>query len=142
MTNLIRTTSLSAAAFLVASCGANEGILKSGRETPSTNLAAPSTASAFEQDLASMQTADFRWVYVLRRKDGGVMDADDRSVIKLNTGEANRRMSSDSDKAFIIGTNTPIAPANMLKLYGRFSVEDHSPEPPPANVTGNSNSNK
>lgn len=140
--NISPTISLLTAALLLAGCGANESVLKSGRETPASNAAPPASVSSFEADLEAMRTADFRWVYVLRRKDGGVIDAEDKSVIKVDTNEANRRVSSDDGKAFIIGTNTPIAPANMLNLYGRFLVEDRSPVPPSANATGNANSNK
>ncbi len=125
--------------FLVlsAGCGANDGILKSGKETPGSSNVQP-RMSAFEEDLGSMRTADFSFVYVLRRKDGGKIDAEDRSVIKAQTTDANRRMSSDDDKAFIIGTNTQIPPQNMMALYKRFAVEDYSP-PPVANTNANVN---
>lgn len=137
-----RIISLIAAALLLSSCGANEGILKSGKETPASGNSATS-ATEFDRDLETVRNADFRWVYVLRRKDGGVIDAEDRGVIKINTSDANRRVSSDGDKAFIIGTNIPIAPSNMLALYGRFAVEDRSPQPPPSsNAPSNANSNK
>ena len=156
--NPIRKISLAAAAFLFASCGANESVLKSGKETPaSTNSTPASTVSAFEQDLASMRTADFRWIYVLRRKDGAVIDAEDRQAIKINTVHVNRRVGTEPapcnedevankkrgcNKAFILGTNTEIPPHNLLALYQRFAVDDYSPEPPSANTAANSNSNK
>ena len=85
-----------------------------------------------------MRTADFSFVYVLRRKDGGKIDAEDRSVIRGQTAEANRRMSSDDDKAFIIGSNNQIPPTNMMALYKRFAVEDYSPAPV-ANTNTNAN---
>lgn len=125
-----------AVAFSVG-CGANDGILKSGKETPASSNA-QLTKSVFEEDLGSMRTADFRFVYVLRRKDGGKIDAEDRSIIKAQTTDANRRMSSDDDKAFIIGTNTQIPPKNMMALYKHFAVEDYSP-PPMANTNTNAN---
>lgn len=125
-----------AVAFAVG-CGANDGILKSGKETPAPSNVQP-TKSAFEEDLGSMRTADFSYVYVLRRKDGGKIDAEDRSVIKAQTTDANRRMSSDDDKAFIIGTNTQIPPKNMFVLMARFAVENYSP-PPVANTNTNAN---
>jgi hypothetical protein len=127
-------------ALLLIACGANEGILKSGKETPSSNSQPSKTE--FEQDLDAMRTADFKFVYVLRRKDGGPIDAEDRSSIKINTVDANRRVGSDDGKAFIIGTNTAIAPSNMLALYGRFAVEDRSPAPQPDNSNANANANK
>lgn len=128
-------TALVAAALLGTACGANEQVLKSGKETPSNSVR---TSSSIDDDLAAMRNADFRWVFVLRRKDGGVIDAEDRGVIKVNTVEANRRVSADGDKAFIIGTNTQIPPEKMMALYQRFAVEDHSPAPA-ANADTNSN---
>ena len=118
-------------------CGPNEGILKSGKETPQANAA--SDKSSFEKDLDAMRTADFVYVYVLRRKDGGKIDAEDRGVIKVQTSLANRRVSADDDKAFIIGSNVQRPPQNMAALYARFAVEDYSQPPANANVNANSN---
>lgn len=125
---------------LTAACGANDGILKSGKETPGSSNVQPAK-SVFEEDLGSMRTADFSFVYVLRRKDGGKIDAEDRSVIKAQTADANRRISSDDDKAFIIGSNTQLPPKNMFVLFARFAVENYSPPPVAANTNANANSN-
>ncbi len=125
--------------LLTAGCGANEGILKSGKETPQAN--AESGKSSFEQDLEAMRTADFLYVYVLRRKDGGKIDAEDRGVIKVNTSLANRRVAADDDKAFIIGSNVQIPPQNMAALYDRFAVGNYSP-PPAVNANTNANIKK
>ncbi|MFN0141736.1 MAG: hypothetical protein ACKVQW_16810 [Pyrinomonadaceae bacterium] len=117
-------------AIFVFGCSANERVLKSGREdTPRTN-AAP-TQTTFADELDEFRTADFQYILVLRRKDGGEIDAQDRSVIKLNTDGANRRVSADNGKAFIIGTNNAIPPKNIAAIYARFAVEDYSPEPTP-----------
>ena len=122
-----------------AGCGANEGILKSGKETPQTN--AESSKSSFEKDLEAMRIADFVYVYVLRRKDGGKIDAEDRGVIKMHTSLANRRVAADDDKAFIIGSNVQLPPPNMAALYDRFAVENYSP-PPAVNSNTTANANK
>lgn len=126
--------------FITSACGANEGILKSGRETPGqTN--AESGKSSFAIELGAMRTAGYTFIYVVRRKDGGQIDAEDRGVIKLNTSGANRRrVAADDDKAFIIGSNVQIPPNNMAVLFGRFAVEIVSPQPPiEANVNANAN---
>jgi hypothetical protein len=128
------------ACLLLTACGANESVLKSGKETPAP-ANSQTAKSSYEQDLDSMKTADFRFVYVLRRKDGGSIDAEDRGVIKVNTVEANRRISSDNGKAFLIGTNTLIPPEKMTALYQRFAIEDLSPPVDPS-VNGNSNASK
>ena len=132
--------------LVLAACGANDKILQSGKETPNANA---TPRSAIEDDLTAMRNADFRFVFVLRRKDGGPIDAEDRTVIKANTAEANRRVSSDNDRAFVIGTNNALPPEKLAALYQRFAVEDHSPAPLAgadlnANVpaASNANSNK
>ena len=120
-----RLFALTFVAMLAAGCGANETILKSGRESPPAANAAPSLPT-FEKDLAAMRTVDYRFIYVLRRKDGGPIDADDRGIIKLQTAEANRRVSSDDGKAVIIGGHAQILPAKIAALYDRFVIENYS----------------
>jgi len=125
--------------LIASACGGNESILKSGKEpTPQAN--ADSGKTTFEKDLDAVRTADFSFVYVLRRKDGGVIDAEDKSVIRLQTAQANRRVAADDGRAFIIGSNFPLPPQNIAAIYGRFAVENYSPVPTPiANENGNAN---
>lgn len=123
--------------LLGCSCGANEGVLRSGKETP-LSLTAETVKSSFDSDLDSMRTARFTTIFVLRRKDGGMIDAEGRGVIKLNTGDANRRVSTDDGRAFIIGSNFLLKPENMAALHSRFVVEDFSP---PADANSNTNAN-
>src|SRR5690349_3314266 len=99
--------------LVLAGCGANENILKSGKETPAQVNTQPA-ANQFARDLQEFRTADFNYVYVLRRKDGGPIDSEDRGVIRLNTQDANRRVSADDGRAFIIGSNPQISPQNMM----------------------------
>ena len=121
-------------------CGANEGILRSGKDSsPQANVGNEKTQ--FSRDLESMREADFKFIYVLRRKDGAAINAEDRGVIKLQTADANRRIAADDDKAFIIGSNVQIPPQNMIALYNRFAVENYSP-PPLLETNGNANPNK
>ena len=122
-------------------CGANEGILKSGKETPAPTNAG-SEKTPFAQDLEAMRTAGFSFIYVLRRKDGGRIDAEDRGVIKLNTDGIPRRVAADDDRAFLLGSNFPVPPKNLMALYARFAVENYSEVPAPAtNTNTNANAN-
>jgi len=127
-------------AIFACSCGANESILRSGKETP-----APSDANSektpFAKDLEAVQTADFTYVYVLRRKDGAVIDAEDKGVIKLNTDGVPRRVAADENRAFILGSNAPIPPKNLMALYDRFAVENYSQAPSDV-VNTNANTKK
>lgn len=125
---------------IFVACGANESILKSGKENPDNSGRSPSQMT-FAKELEEFRTADFRFIFVLRRKDGGEIDAEDRSVIKLNTDGANRRVSADNGTAFIIGTNNQIPPKNIAAIYTHFAVENYSPASE-ANTTANSNAAK
>jgi hypothetical protein len=125
-------------ASLLAACGPDDRILKSGKETP-----APSNVEAskptFEKELDEIKAANFTFIYVLRRKDGQKLDSEDRSVIRLQTVDMNRRVSADEDKAVIIGSNYQIPPKNMLVLLDRFAVQNYSQPLPPANANSNAN---
>ncbi|MEP6789238.1 MAG: hypothetical protein ABJB40_12445, partial [Acidobacteriota bacterium] len=57
-------------------CGANDSILRSGKETPAP-ADANSQKTPIIKDIESMKTAGFTFIYVVRRKDGGVIDAAD-----------------------------------------------------------------
>lgn len=124
-------------AILFTACGPNESILQSGTNTATASNTTPSVPTV-ESDLADMRTADFAFIYVLRRKDGGEMDAEDRKTIRQETGDANRRISSDNGRAFLIGSNVLLSTQNMTILKERFAVEDFSP-PPAANSNATAN---
>ena len=118
---------------LVASgCGPNQRIIESGNARERTVAAetpeAPgSTAPTFEQDLEAMRTADFAFIYVFRRKDGGVLDASDKSFIaQTSPVEMNRRRLSDNGKAVIIGSNFRMPPQALETLKEVFAFEDYS----------------
>lgn len=127
-------------ALLATGCGANEGVLRSSKETPIQANAA-NMKTLFVKDLEAMRTAGFAFIYVVRRKDDGIIDAEDVGVIKLQTADTNRRVKTDNDRAVIIGSNKETPPNNLDVLYDRFSIEDYS-EPLAADANVNANSNK
>jgi len=137
------TIPLSFIAFLTlfgTGCGANETILRSGKETlTQTNTANEKTA--FVKDLEAMRTAGFTFIYVVRRKDNGIIDTEDVGVIRLNTVETNRRVKADNDRAVIIGSNKQVPADNLDVLNDRFLVENYS-DTPIVNEKVNVNSNK
>ncbi|MBK9215255.1 MAG: hypothetical protein IPM59_06590 [Chloracidobacterium sp.] len=116
-----------------AGCGANERVLKSGRETPGQANVEP-VKTTIERDIDEMRTAGFTFIYVLRRKDGQKFDAEDRGIVRLQTADANRRVTSDEDRAVVIGSNYAIPPKNMFVLFDRFAVENYSPPLLPVNT--------
>lgn len=118
-----------AGSMLVFGCGANDSILRSGKDNASGRANSTPVITSFEADLEAMRTAGFSFIYVLRRKDGGLIDPEDKSVIRVQTTQANRRVSADNGKAVIIGSNFQLAPHNMAAIYQRFSVDNYSPAP-------------
>ncbi|MFT3743873.1 MAG: hypothetical protein QM785_06210 [Pyrinomonadaceae bacterium] len=133
-----------AVSVIAFGCGANDNILRSGKDNTSGRPNSTPFRTSFETDLEAMRTAGFSFIYVLRRKDGGVIDPEDKSVIRVQTTQANRRVSADDGKAIIIGSNFQIAPHNMAAIYQRFAVDNYSPAPdsgtvplPPENTNVN-----
>jgi hypothetical protein len=122
----LKTLILAVCITAAIACGANDNILRSGKEPAGRSNMEPQKTS-FEQDLEAMRTAGFSFIYVLRRKDGGVIDPEDKSVIRVQTTQANRRVSADDGKAVIVGSNFQLAAHNMTALYQRFAVENYSP---------------
>ena len=121
-------------AFLILSlvllslgCQPNQTILKDAAPSPTPLATVESKKTTFEEDLREMQTADFDYILVFRRKDGGVLDKDDQKYLRDNTPlETNRWRKSDDGKAFIAGSGFGFAPEQMTALQNRFIVEDYS----------------
>jgi hypothetical protein len=136
--------------FFSFGCQPNQTILKDVPPPSPTPLATAETQkTSFEQDLKDMQAANFDYIFVFRRKDGGVFDNDDRKYLRRNTPpETNRFWLSDNDKAYIAGSGFAFTPEQMEALRNRFIVEDYSkPEVKEAannatNANANTNANK
>jgi hypothetical protein len=102
--------------------------------TPAPNL------SDIDRDLKAMQDAQFLFVYVLRRKDGQPLDADDRRYAGyVIPQEMNRRVVSEQGRAIVIGSNFVMPPDIQKVLAERFAFEDRSPQPPPQQQQPNNN---
>lgn len=118
-------------------CSANPTILKSGSKEQPSNAVRP--VDVFESDLETMRTANFDYIFVIRRKDGGKLDAEDKKFIRTNSPTvANRIILSDDDKALIAGSNYPFPPEKLKPLQERFDFQDFSKA---ANTGGQKNVN-
>jgi len=91
-------------------------------------LAAPEEKqSNFASDLQAMKTANFDYIFIFRRRDGGAFDAEDKKYLRANAPvETNRFVSTDNGKAFIAGSKFKFPPQNLEILRIRFNVEDYS----------------
>ena len=145
-TTKLLAAAIAAACVLAVGCSANRSILESSKATPTPWAARPADGppineATADRDVEEMRTAEFRYIYIIRRKDGGVFDSGDKNVIKQQTAEANRRVGSENGRAVVIGSNYPVTAEKMMSLYERFAVENYSPVTPPANAADNTNSN-
>lgn len=118
------------AAFIFTGCGPNQRIIRSGEENPPVNVFEQKVEPArttFEADVESMRTAGFEAIYVIRRKDGGQFDGDDKQYLGASIpSEVNRREISDEGRALIIGTNFVLTSEILSSIRQRFDVQDVS----------------
>jgi hypothetical protein len=119
------------AMLVFAACGPNQRIINSSQEnraaaaTEASNVAP--ALNSFERDLRAMRNADFSFIYVFRRRDGGALHPEDKSyVVQTSPPEMNRRTLSDEGKAIIIGSNFRMPPETLEAFKQRFTFEDHS----------------
>ena len=105
--------------------------------------AAENNASSLQQDLQTMRDANFEYIFVFRRKDGGVLDSEDKRYLKANSPAAtNRFILTDENKAVMAGSSYKFEPENLEKLQERFAVENFSKpdvQSAPANLSSNNN---
>jgi len=132
------------AAFL-SGCTPNQTILNDSAEREKRSAPAEYSPTpeqiGTDADIAAMRTADFNFIYVFRRKDGGVLDADDKSFMNSNTPyEINRKQLSDGGRALVVGSNFRYPPENFKSMKGRFAFEDYS-KPESELQVSNANSN-
>jgi hypothetical protein len=130
--------------LFAAGCQPNQTVLKDVAASPTPMETVEIKKTSVEQDLRDMQAANFDYIFVFRRKDGGTFDKDDRKYLRENTPpETNRFVLSDEGRAFIAGSGFGFRPEQMEALRDRFIVEDFSnPKVKEAANMANTNSNK
>jgi hypothetical protein len=142
MNLLIKFLVISVLAFSNFACQSNPTILNSGRQTPdnSSNAnAAERPKDTFESALRGVQKSGFDYIFVIRRKDGGVFDRDDKVFVRENSpAETNQFVLTDEDRVIIAGSNYPFPAETLEVLRTIFNVEDLSPKKE-ENANGNLN---
>ncbi|HEX8287203.1 MAG TPA: hypothetical protein VF556_04370 [Pyrinomonadaceae bacterium] len=128
----------------VFGCQPNRAIINSQRNVQTQPANAPErVVNSYERDLETMRTADFDTIFVIRRKDGAALDADDKRFIKMSSPpETNRFIVTDGEKAVIAGSKFKFPEENLKILQERFAVENFSKpieEQSPANTNTNAN---
>jgi hypothetical protein len=83
--------------------------------------------SDFEENLKSLQTSDFEYIFTFKRKDGGKFDREDKDFLKENTPQqTNRWLLTKDETTVLAGSNYIFSLEVLKKLGGRFLVEDFS----------------
>ncbi len=124
-------------AVIVCSCAPNQRIVESNAqltEGEANRAAATPVRSSIERDIEAMRTADFVFIYLIKRKDGGPLDAEDkRFASAVIPGEMNRRTVADEGRAILIGSNFRMPDDSRKLIEERFVFEDLSRDPNPVN---------
>ncbi len=121
--------------FFVSGCQPNREILNSAR-TPPPPVEQPQ--DTFEKALQEVQSMEYPYIFVLRRRDGGKFDGADKKYVKdFSPGETNRFVLTDEERVVIAGSNFPFPLESLEALRLRFEVEDCSK---PKTEESNSNS--
>lgn len=107
----------------LTACQPNQTILKSAPSpVPEASLEPRKTDLA--TDIKDIEDAGIENIFVVRRKDGGVFDKEDKQFLRANVPEEmDRRISSDDGKAFILATKYLVSPETVKKWRERFVVE-------------------
>lgn len=111
-------------------------------ENTNSTIQPKENLTSLEREIRDMQTANFKFVFVFKRKDDGAFDKEDRDYLRENRpSDANRWIATDDKKAFVAGSNFIFPPENLEILRKRFIIEDYSkpPEEIPAAINTNQN---
>lgn len=119
-------------AALCFGCTPNQRILESSNSSGENVNISDNTAPALkddsiEKEIQAMRNADFFFIYVFRRKDGGVLDADDkRFMASVIPAEINRKTLADGEKALVTGSNFHFPPDAWKQMIDRYEYKDYS----------------
>jgi hypothetical protein len=126
---------------LVCACSPNQRIAESNARltnAEANRAEATPVQRSLEQDIEAMRTADFIFIYVIKRKDGGPLDAEDKQFASsVIPGQMNRRTVSTDGKAILVGSNFRLPEAERKLIEERFALEDLSRDPEAHNQNTN-----
>jgi hypothetical protein len=95
------------------------------RASKTANANAPK--SDFERKLGTVRRGQYVKIYVVRRKDGEPLQADDKAYLRANTPmETGMWVVTDDERTAIAGANFEFEPKHLDALNKRFTVEDYT----------------
>ncbi len=94
------------------------------------NVGSAKKMSDFDRELKAMRTAEFDYIFALRRKDGKPFDSKDKAFVRNNKHyAANRFIFVDDQKVLFVGSNFEFPEESLNALRERFEIEDYSKPP-------------
>lgn len=145
MNQQIKILLVSVSALLALGCQPNQSILNSGQSGNNNSANAANSAErprdTFESALGGVQRSGFKFIFVMRRKDGGQFTKEDKTYIRANSPSTTNQFVLTDEERVVIAASNYVFPEDSLELLRKvFSVEDLSP-PKDANSNGSANAN-
>ncbi|NNE65582.1 MAG: hypothetical protein HKN33_03375 [Pyrinomonadaceae bacterium] len=113
---------LAVSVFFIGGCSPGQEANSNAPTKKPTN-----TPTEAEVEVESLRTADFDYIYSLKRKDGEPMDSEDKKFVKNNAHYATNRFTLSKDETTIfVGSNYKFDPNGLDALKERFEFEDFS----------------
>lgn len=126
-TAIALTAVLSAAALI--GCQPNQTVQQSA-PNPVPQVSLEPRKTDLETDIKDIETAGLEHIFIVKRRDGGVFDKDDKRFLReFVPDEISRRVASDDDRAFLLGTNFIIPEDMVTKWRERFTVIERNKTP-------------
>lgn len=140
--SFLRIACLIFIAFCAVSCEQAPSMRANTDATPLPAAEPSEKLTGVEREIRDMETANFKIIYVFKRKDGGVFNREDKKYLSDNKPvDTNRFILTDDEKAFVAGSNYPFSLENIEALQKRFIVEDYSKPMTQVDVSINANVN-
>ena len=95
------------------------------RGAQTTNSRPPK--SDFERSIDTVKRGQYVKIYVIRRKDGGPLQADDKTYLRANTPmETGMWIVTEDSRTAIAGAGFEFEPKHLDALSKRFTIEDYT----------------
>lgn len=116
-----------AASTLISGCGVKTADNSALDANAEQELKTEQKLSDYDAEVKSLKIARFDYIFTFKRKDGSVMNGEDKRFVKDNSHfSTNRFTLSNDDKVIFAGSNYRFPEKGLEALNERFDVEDHS----------------
>lgn len=92
-----------------------------------SNVTPEKKLTEVEKELKYLKTADFDYIFAIKRKDGEPLTSEDKKFVKDNSHYATNRFTLTKDeKVVFAGSNYKFSDKQLKNLKDRFEVDDFS----------------